>query len=142
MKKTPRSLARELVLKALYACQMGGDTPDEVFHSVLVDDDEPPSEESLKYARGLFKLVLEHKDWADEHIRRLADNWVLERIATIDRFILQMAMVELEFLPDVPVKVVINEAIELAKTFSLPQSSAFVNGILDSFAKQKETPRN
>lgn len=142
MKKTPRSLARELVLKALYAHHMGGDAPNDAFSSVIVDGEETPPEESLSYARGLFKLVLEHQDWADEHIRSLADNWVLERIATIDRYILQMAMVELEHLPDVPIKVVINEAIELAKAYSSPQSSAFVNGILDSFAKKKEAPRN
>lgn len=142
MKKTPRSRARELVLKALYAHEMGGAAPDGAFSSVIVDDDEPPVEETWKYAEGLFKIVLQHQDWADEHIRRLADNWVLERIAAIDRYILQMAMVELAHLPDVPVKVVINEAIELAKAFSSMQSSAFVNGILDSFAKQMETPRD
>jgi len=65
----------------------------------------------------------------------LADNWKLERIALVDRLILRMAMTELREMADVPVKVVLNEAIELAKRYSTASSSAFVNGLLDAFIK-------
>jgi len=67
----------------------------------------------------------------------LALNWRLERIAVIDQIVLRMAMTELRTMPDVPAKVVLNEAIELVKQYSTAESSAFVNGILDSFLKNE-----
>ena len=81
-------------------------------------------------------MVRGNAEKADEYIAGLAENWHLERIAAIDRNILRMAITELEMIPDTPVKVVLNEAIELAKKFSTIESSKFVNGILDNFVKQ------
>jgi N utilization substance protein B len=82
--------------------------------------------------------VWKQKDWADGIIAKLAENWDVERIAVIDRIILQMALVEMKSMPDIPIKVAINEAIELGKKFSTRQSSAFINGILDRYVKDAE----
>jgi len=122
-------------LQALYACECGDVTePAEDFSNVTGDEQLP--RKVAEYAHHLVDLVRENREWADSQISRLARNWTLGRIAAVDRHILRMAMVELEHMPDVPVKVVLNEAIELAKMFSTGESSAFVNGILDNFVKQ------
>lgn len=137
MEQSPRHKARELALQGLYALESGQETESEITEHIIASDDL--SEKTLKFARDLFTLVTANTQWADEQIARLAENWDLRRIATIDRTILRMALVELSKMPDVPVKVVINEAIELAKTFSTRQSFSFINGILDSFAKSMES---
>jgi len=136
MARSPRSHARELVLQGLYALEMGGVSAEDVAASIIADDglDEP----SLEFARHLFYQVQEHRDWADRTISSLAHNWRLERIAVVDQIVLRMAMTELQVLPDVPVKVVLNEAIELVKLYSTAESSAFINGILDSFVKDHQ----
>ncbi len=133
-KPTQRRRARELVLKALYAAETEVDEPSRLFDSII--EGEPLSERQQEFARALFLSTWEHRGWADEQISELAENWRLERIAIIDLMILRMALIELERFPDVPIGVVINEAIELAKSFSTAESASFVNGILDRFAKR------
>jgi N utilization substance protein B len=130
---SPRHHARELVLQSLYAIEHGEMEPDEAFEQIV--GDQKISVRNREFAKILYKLVRDHSSWADEIIRDLAENWRLERIADIDRTILRMAMIEIEHVPDVPVKVVLNEAIELAKEYSTTESSRFVNGILDRFVK-------
>jgi N utilization substance protein B len=133
---SPRHRARELALQGLYALECGQGVASDIIEDVISGNDL--SEKSLRFARDLFTLVSENTEWADAQIVRLAENWDLRRIATIDRTILHMALVELDKTPDIPVKVVINEAIELAKTFSTSQSFSFINGILDRFVKDME----
>ncbi|HEX2897106.1 MAG TPA: transcription antitermination factor NusB [candidate division Zixibacteria bacterium] len=130
VKRPPRHQARELVLKALYALDCG---TEESFESL--SKETALAEKHLKFAGELFETCRKNVKWADEQITLLATNWRIERINYIDKNILRMAMVELQYMPDAPLKVVLNEAIELAKTFSTHESAAFVNGILDSFAK-------
>jgi len=136
MASSPRHRARELVLQGLYAQEIGDIPPEEVVDRVIVDDDL--SEETLEYARLLYQSVRSSSAWADGVITRLATNWDLKRIAVVDRIILRLAMTEIKEAPDVPVKVVLNEAIELAKSFSTAESSAFINGVLDNFAKNSD----
>ena len=133
VRNSPRHRARELVLKSLYALDCGTADPDKSFKEI--SDDVSLPERQLKFAQELFAVCKEQVRWADEQISLLAKNWRIDRINYIDRNILRMAMIELQFMPDAPAKVVINEAIELAKTFSTHDSSAFVNGILDTFSK-------
>lgn len=130
VKRPPRHQARELVLKSLYALDCG---TEESFESL--SEDSGLAEKHLKFAGELFKTCRTNIKWADEQITLLATNWRIERINYIDKNILRMAMVELQFMPDAPIKVVLNEAIEMAKTFSTHESASFVNGILDSFSK-------
>ena len=133
MAEAPRRRARELVLQALYACEIGESDADDIRRRVIADDILSPR--NLEFARNMYDLVRQNQAWADAQITQLATNWDISRIADIDRIVLRMAIVELNNMPDTPVKVAINEAIELAKRFSTGESSAFINGILDSFAK-------
>jgi N utilization substance protein B len=137
MSESPRSLARELVLKALYAVECGEASPDNDLFDIG-SEEAPPSPRATNYARKLFELVQLNIEQADQKISRLATNWNIDRMAILDRNILRLAIVELDHMVDVPVKVVLNEAIELAKKYSTVESSRFVNGILDQYLKEME----
>lgn len=131
----PRRRTRELVLKALYAAECGEEEPSRSLEELLAESDL--SEKNSRFARDFVSLVQTHREWADNEIARLAHNWKINRLAAIDRTIMRMALVELEHIGDTPFKVAINEAIELARTFSTSKSPHFVNGILDGFVKGK-----
>ncbi len=135
---SPRRRARELVLQALYTSEMGDQDDASVIDSVLVDSSL--SRETIAFARDLYQQVREHQSWADSVIADYARNWSLERMASIDRNILRLGLVELSFRPDSPPRVAINEAIELAKAFSTADSASFINGILDRFIQAPDTP--
>ena len=128
-----RSQARDLVLQALYAAEVGKGDGQDVFTEIVVG--AKLDSNALEFARPLFDKVVEEREWSDKMISKLALNWKLERIAIVDQIVLRMAMTEMKVMPDTPVKVVLNEAIELAKRYSTAESSKFVNGILDSFVK-------
>ena len=133
-KAAPRHRARDVVFRALYAVATGQESPKETFDQLLAE--EELVDRNRDFAIELFDQVRAYQEEADEHIRRLARNWELERIALIDRIILRLALTELTKRPDIPMRVAINEAIELAKVYSTPDSPSFVNGILDSYVKQ------
>jgi len=132
----PRRQARELVLQALYATEFGSARPEEALADLLAD--QPLAEGATAFAQRLFASTRRRVEWANAAIAELAVNWNINRIAAVDRVILRMALVELDEFPDTPVKVVLNEAIELAKKFSTAESSAFVNGILDAWVKRND----
>jgi N utilization substance protein B len=131
MDDSPRRRARELVLKRLYAAEVDEIEPDDIIERIV--DEDSLSKKNIEFARNFFLLVRKQKDWADGVISSLADNWEVERIATIDRLILRMALVEMTETPDIPIGVAINEAIELAKKYSTGESYSFINGILDKY---------
>ena len=85
-----------------------------------------------QFARKLFEYTVQHQEKIDEHIKEKSENWEFSRIALIDKIILRMAICEFFYLDDVPPKVSIAEAIEIAKKYSTDDSSSFVNGILDA----------
>lgn len=87
--------------------------------------------EDKQFARDLFEIVIEHSDETDKMIQGKTENWELERIAFMDVLLMKMAIVEFLHFPTVPVKVSLNEYIELAKQYSTPKSNVFINGILD-----------
>lgn len=87
--------------------------------------------EDKQFASELFRMVIEQSDETDKMIQGKTENWELERIAFMDVLLMKMAIVEFLHFPTVPVKVSLNEYIELAKQYSTPKSSVFVNGILD-----------
>jgi len=86
------------------------------------------------FARALVAAASEHAAKLDELIGASSKNWRIDRMSRVDRNILRLGACELVAFPDVPVKVVINEAVELAKRFGTAESSAFVNGVLDRIA--------
>jgi N utilization substance protein B len=140
MGQSVRRLARESVLKGLYAEEIGSLSSDEVLRTVVLDGHL--SQAGAEFARLLFEQVHQSREWTDAAISRLATNWDIERIAVIDRIIMRMAMTEIKVMVDIPMKVVLNEAIELAKRYSTSESSAFINGILDTFVKDAAREEN
>jgi len=87
--------------------------------------------EVVEFAERVVKGTLQHREDIDKKLQGVTRNWDLRRMAIVDRNVLRMAVYELMFCPDVPPKVVINEAIEIGKKFSTANSGGFVNGILD-----------
>lgn len=95
--------------------------------------------ETQTFAEALARGTLEKRPAIDEQIKKVTENWELDRIAAVDRNVLRLAIYEMMFRDDVPPVVSINEAIEIAKKFSTKESGKFVNGILDRI--RKELPR-
>ena len=124
----------------MYAAEHGNQTTVQAFESLIVK--EEMKDKNKEFARNLLAEVVNRTEWADAQISELAENWKIERIASVDRTIMRMAMVELEVFIDTPIKVVLNEAIELAKEFSTNASSKFINGILDNFIKKQNELKN
>jgi N utilization substance protein B len=127
---TRRSRGREVALQVLYQVEQNPVIPaDEIRRFIerrLLED-----RKLCEFTEGLVKGVKEHQARIDAMISQVAENWRLDRMAAIDRNILRLGAYEMLFLPEVPAKVAINEALELAKRYSTAQSSRFVNGILD-----------
>jgi len=96
---------------------------------------EAPDEAQLAYIRTVVRGVAEHKSELDAQITKYADNWKIGRVSRIAVAVLETAMFELLHLPDVPPAAAINEAVELAKRYEEPETVAFINGILGSFAR-------
>jgi N utilization substance protein B len=95
------------------------------------------SSENQAYVVRLTKGILKHQEELDQMLIKYLKNWKLSRISKIEHTILTMAIYELKFMPDIPGKVVINEAIDLGKKYSTKESGGFINGILDSVFKQE-----
>jgi N utilization substance protein B len=128
-----RRRARELAMEALYRIEVAEDTTDSVLEDLFAS--KSVDVETEKFARQLVIETVDHKDYIDRLISDTAQNWELDRIAVIDKNILRFAIAELLYFADIPMKVTIDEAIEVAKKYSTPDSGRFVNGILDKIAK-------
>lgn len=131
-----RTRSRELALQFLFMLELRGSEAMEelipfVEHHTKGSRDKKGRGELAEFALGLSRGVVENRPELDLWIEAIARNWRLDRMAHIDRNILRLAVFELLFHADTPYKVVINEAIDIAKRFSTAQSGSFVNGILD-----------
>ena len=131
-----RHKARGLALQALYEIDTSGHAPAEVIARQLATATLAP--ENNRFVEELVTGVLENKARIDEHIRRFARAWPIEQMAVIDRNILRLAIYEVLVDNRVPVRVAINEAVELAKDFGGQSSPRFVNGVLSSVSNLKE----
>ncbi len=127
-----RTRARERALQALYQIDVAAEGIDEAL-AAFWKSFEPVEREVREMAEALVRGVAEHRRAVDEAIEEASSNWRLDRMARVDRNVLRLAVYEL-LQTDVPVKVVINEAIELGKKFGSESSGAFVNGVLDKVA--------
>jgi N utilization substance protein B len=125
-----RRRARTIALQALYEIDAAGHRVDEVLNHLLAEQRLP--EDNATFVKDLVTGVIQNKEKIDQHIRIFAPAWPLEQIPIIDRNILRLAIFEILIDNKVPVKVAINEAVELAKTFGADRSSKFVNGVLGS----------
>lgn len=130
--KMKRRLARAIAVQTLYEVDLTGHNPGETFRYRLEDADNF-SASDVEFARTLVFGVLEHQPALDELVHEIAPEWPVEQMAVIDRTVLRMAIYELQHMPDTPIKVVINEAVELAKMFGGDSSRRLVNGALGTF---------
>jgi N utilization substance protein B len=121
-------------LQALYEIDIAHHDPDTVLHQRLAYKSFP--EAGRDFARNLVRGVLEHRPELDALIKNNAPEWPLDQVAVIDRNILRMAVFEFSIKGNTPVKVAINEAVELAKLFGSDSSGRFVNGVLGAIVSQ------
>ncbi len=128
-----RRSARARALQALFAIDVGGTGPDMALEQVLEEGELPPG--AAAFTRQLVEGTIVRRDELDAIIRKYAVGWRLERLAAVDRNILRMALYEMQYHRETPVRVVINEAIELAKHFNNEEAGRFVNGLLDNARK-------
>ncbi len=127
----PRHQQRERALSLLYEAELKGESPLDVVEALPVPPDP--------YVRTLLERTVATREVADDRIGAVAVGWPLDRMAVIDRIVLRLAVAELLDPDGPPTAVVIDEAVELAKTYSTDESGGFVNGILSSIAAELGT---
>jgi len=136
-----RRQVRERVLQALYAYEPSGDSVDHILATLI----RPAFEDDRTYLRFAERLFLKSADArteADVLIDRHVENWDLSRLARTDRYVLWIAIAELLYFEDIPPKVTLNEAVEVARSFGTDKSASFVNGVLDAVLRElRETDR-
>lgn len=106
----------------------------------LLDEPISKTDPAFEFAQTLLEGVLCHRDSLDVLIQQHSKNWRLNRMSLVDRNILRIGVFELSYCPDIPGKVAINEAIELAKKFSTDDAVSFINGVLDAVLKEMHVP--
>ena len=127
-----RHLGRELALKALYRIDIcGGASNDDL---VLFFESFPAEDSARKFAVELMEGVRRDKDELDKHLADALEHWSIKRLSRVDHNILRIALFELMRMEDIPARVTIDEAIELAKCYGDIESGRFVNGVLDEIA--------
>ena len=120
--------ARVFAMQLLYAMEISGGTVAESLPGVL--EAQPLKDDMKKYGMKLVDLVQAHKAELDSEIEACSAHWGIERMAMLDRIVIRIAMVELLYVPEIPMKVVISEAVQIATKFSTDSSGSFVNGLL------------
>jgi N utilization substance protein B len=131
----PRTRARSLALQVLYEVDMANHPPGEVFKLRL--EEFPLTEELTEFARQIIFGILPLTQELDQLIAKYAPDWPLDQIAAIDRNILRMALWEFAIQGETPIKVAINEAVELAKHYGSDSAPRFINGVLGSLAEHQ-----
>jgi N utilization substance protein B len=134
-----RTRARGLVLQVLYEVDISNHPPAETFHARL--EESPLSDDLAEFARQIIFGVHPLNHELDNLIAKYAPEWPLDQMAAIDRNILRMAIWEFAVQCETPIKVAINEAVELAKLYGSDSAPRFVNGVLGSLADHKEEIR-
>jgi transcription antitermination protein NusB len=129
-----RRKSRELAMQMLFQADVGKQTPDQVRATFWksVDDVDP---EVRGFAEDLFNSSLAHQEQIDELLVANSRHWRLERMPAVDRNLLRMAVGEMLAFKSTPFPIVINEALEIARRYSAPESINFLNGILDAIAR-------
>lgn len=127
--KTNRRLARELCMQALYQYDIAGRTTDELLKFDWVDFQLKAEVQS--FAEEIIKGTILNLETIDSHIKNISKNWMLDRMSHIDKAIIRFSIYSLLFT-DIPRKVIIDEAVEIAKKYGDEKSFKFVNGILDA----------
>jgi N utilization substance protein B len=140
-----RRIARERALQALYQLDApGGPSVKDALEAAWASGEEgapaPAADEMKQFALELVDGVRGKLAELDAKIEQHSTNWRVDRMSRIDRNVLRLGAYELEFRPDVPKKVALNEAVELGKKYGSEESSAFINGLLDKLAQGIDKP--
>lgn len=135
-----RRLARETALQVLYQIDIAGDTASLENSIEQWAREFSLSEKRTVFTRELVAGTLRHKEAIDQKLMSTAHDWALDRMNAVDRNLMRLALYEMLFCPEIPQRVTLNEAIEIAKRFGGDDSAKFINGILDKFIEndQKE----
>jgi N utilization substance protein B len=130
-----RRKSRELCLQMLFQWEMGKQEPEHVRKTFWAERSEVEPE-TRGFANDLFQLAVDRRAEIDELIQKHAQHWRVERMAAVDRNVLRAGVAEFLGYRETPRPVVINEALEIARKFSAPESVQFINGVLDSVGKE------
>lgn len=131
-----RTRARGYALQVLYGIDLNEEETQNALSGQREHFDAKMPVEGEKFAANLVSMVQNNSDAIDDTLQLASKNWRLDRMSAVDRNIMRLATAELLYDEEIPTKVVINEAIELAKRYSTLESAAFVNGILDRVASE------
>jgi transcription antitermination protein NusB len=131
----PRTRARSLALQVLYEVDVAKHPPADIYKLRL--EEMPLADDLSDFARQIIFGVLPLTDTLDEYIAKYAPEWPLDQIAAIDRNILRMALWEFAVYHETPIKVAINEAVELAKQYGSDSAPRFINGVLGALAEHQ-----
>ena len=131
--KQSRRSAREAVLQALYAMEVGKETKSKALKDIIKR--ESRDHDAKNFITELFNVSLSNREWCENQIKSRLNNWEFKRVAILDRLLFIVAIAEIFFIDTVPPKVSISEAIQIAKKYSTEDSSAFVIGVLDNIYK-------
>jgi len=135
-----RRRSRELALQALYSMEIAHEALDKILADIRLENEAECGPEVIEYAERLARETIKRLGAVDAVIKKQCVNWEIDRVAVLDKNILRLAITEILNFEDIPPKVSIDEAIELAKKFSTEKSGIFINGILDPIAFKKGTP--
>jgi len=133
-----RSSARAAAMQLIYEQMMGGVGGDDTLLGLLQLN---PSEDDMAYLQDVISGVRANESELDEAIQKYLVDWTLERLARVDLAILRLACYEMKRRADIPASVSINEAVELAHTYSTPEAASFINGVLGSLLRSGDLPQ-
>ena len=119
----------------LFQCDMGKQSAEQV-RKTFWSERQELDESARGFAEDIFRVATERSESIDQLIEAHAANWRMERMAAVDRNVIRAAVAELTGFPQTPAPIVINEALEIARKFSSPEALNFINGVLDSVAKE------
>jgi N utilization substance protein B len=136
-----RRKSRELALQMLYQADLGEQQADDVRKTFWKGRGDV-EREVQGFAEDIFRVAQDRSADIDKLIKAHAANWRIDRMAAVDRNVLRAAVAEMLGYPTTPRAIVINEAIEIARKFSAPESAQFINGVLDSIGKELEATRS
>ena len=133
MTASGRRKSRELAMQMLFQADLGKQTPEQVRDTFWKTNDQVEPD-VRGFAEDLFRVAIEHQEKIDELISANSKHWRLERMPAVDRNLLRMAVGEMIGFKGTPFPIVINEALEIARRYSAPESINFLNGMLDAIA--------
>ncbi|MBX7244316.1 MAG: transcription antitermination factor NusB [Candidatus Sumerlaeaceae bacterium] len=137
-KKPTRREARKLALIAAHAMEFTGYGPVETLE--VLPSITPQWAQAPDFSRELVMALDEHQSEIETDIESALEHWTMDRVGTVDRILLRLACAEINYFPDVPPRVTINEYLELAKKYAGDESPAFINGVLDKLVRLKQKP--